>query len=341
MKKQNQKTEEIQQFILENVESHPGNITAVAASRFGISRQAVHRHVTHLLKTGLLRAKGATRDRIYTPKPLVEFSITLPLQEGLEEDKVWRVNIRPLMDNVPANILGICQYGFTEIVNNAIDHSSGTELLIQIKRTYALIEINIADNGIGIFTKIQQAFNLDDPLHAILELSKGKLTTDPTHHTGEGIFFTSRMFDSFFIVSGKLRFAHYLDKDWLLEDGQKNFGGTHITLCLNPKSARTTQQVFEQHTTGDDHSFSRTVVPVLLAAYGDENLISRSQAKRLLVRFERFKEIMLDFKRVESIGQAFADEIFRVFTNEHPNINIIPINANKQVEQMISRVTSQ
>ena len=33
----------------------------------------------------------------------------------------------------------------------------------------------------------------DDGLHVmVLELAKGKLTTDPASHTGEGIFFTSR-----------------------------------------------------------------------------------------------------------------------------------------------------
>jgi hypothetical protein len=70
---------------------------------------------------------------------------------------------------------------------------------------------------------------------------------------------------------------------------------------------------------------------------GDNDLISRSQAKRLLTRFDRFKEIVLDFQNVDSIGQAFADEIFRVFKNEHPNINLHPVNANEEVMRMIVR----
>ena len=81
----------------------------------------------------------------------------------------------------------------------------------------------------------------------------------------------------------------------------------------------------------------KTQVPVFLAIYGNENLISRSQAKRLLVRFEKFKTIILDFEGVDMIGQAFADEIFRVFQNTHPTIDIRPINTNEQVEKMISR----
>jgi hypothetical protein len=52
---------------------------------------------------------------------------------------------------------------------------------------------------------------------------------------------------------------------------------------------------------------------VRLAKYGNDQLISRSQAKRLLARIELFKIVLFDFSGVETIGQAFADEIFRVF----------------------------
>ena len=85
--------------------------------------------------------------------------------------------------------------------NNAIDHSGGTEIVF-VTKTAAQTTITIKDNGIGIFKKIQAAMNLLDERHAILELAKGKLTTDPKRHTGEGIFFTSRLVDSFDIVSG-------------------------------------------------------------------------------------------------------------------------------------------
>ena len=55
----------------------------------------------------------------------------------------------------------------------------------------------------------------------------------------------------------------------------------------------------------DDYSFAKTVVPVRLAKIGDENLVSRSQAKRLLQRVDRFRCVVLDFDQVGSIGQAF------------------------------------
>jgi hypothetical protein len=78
-----------------------------------------------------------------------------------------------------------------------------------------------------------------------------------------------------------------------------------------------------------------------LAQYGDEKLISRSQAKRLLARFDRFKTVVLDFTGVESIGQAFADEVFRVFGQEHPRTEFLETNTCPAVQQMIDRARTR
>lgn len=337
MNKPQKKTDEIRQFILESVEDHPADITNLVSDKFGISRQASHRHIQKLVSDGLVIAKGTTRNTTYAVKPLVNFSDKLSLQ-GLEEDKLWRQSILPLMTNVSPNVMQICHHGFTEMVNNAIDHSEGTSLKIKVNRTYKMIEFQIIDNGVGIFNKIQRELGLDDPLHAILELSKGKLTTDPARHSGEGIFFTSRMFDKFSISSGKLFYSYAEHSgDWLIEDHEKMVPGTMVVLSISSNAKTVIQQVFDKFT-GDDFGFTKTHVPVFLARYGDENLVSRSQAKRLLTRFERFKEIVLDFDNVDSIGQAFADEIFRVFVSQNPNIHLIPMNTNEQVRKMIAHV---
>jgi hypothetical protein len=66
--------------------------------------------------------------------------------------------------------------------------------------------------------------------------------------------------------------------------------------------------------------------------------ISRSQAKRVVSRLELFKTILFDFTGVPSIGQAFADEIFRVCANEHPTISLLSIHANAEAQRMIARV---
>lgn len=336
MKKLSQQTQEIRNFILENLKLHSQDIAIVTAKKFGISRQAVLRHLHSLIKDGMISFKGATRNRKYTLSYIVDNGKKYPLN-NLEEDQVWKELLQPRLLDIPNNVLNICEYGFTEMLNNVIDHSEGSSVNIRLKRTALDIEIRIIDNGIGIFNKIQKELNLDDPMYSILELAKGKFTTDPKRHTGEGVFFTSRVFDTYSIWSGNLYFANLQNRDWLLEDKKEEIKGTFIVMIINSKSAKTLKETFDYYAAGDDFGFSKTVIPVFLAEYGNEDLISRSQAKRLLTRFERFKEIVLDFSKVNSVGQAFADEIFRVFQSEHPGVRLLPINANEEVTKMIQR----
>ncbi|MGA1133369.1 MAG: STAS-like domain-containing protein, partial [Prochlorotrichaceae cyanobacterium] len=222
-----------------------------------------------------------------------------------------------------------------------IDHSLGKEVLVQLKRTAIDIEVIISDDGEGIFKKIQRELKLYDERHAVLELAKGKLTTDPDRHTGQGIFFTSRMFDQFAILSGIVYFSHEFHKaeDWIFErDGFQS--GTTVVMKLNNNTSRTAKRVFDNFSSGDDYAFTKTIVPVRLAQYGDEKLVSRSQAKKLLARVDNFRVVVFDFTGVEGIGQAFADEVFRVFRKQHPEMQIMSLHASQDVAQMISRAQS-
>ena len=56
---------------------------------------------------------------------------------------------------------------------------------------------------------------------------------------------------------------------------------------------------------------------------------------------EKFKTIVLDFAAVTDVGQAFADEVFRVFQNEYPDIKIVHLNTSKDVEEMIKRAIAE
>ncbi len=330
--------EDVRRFILEHLEKHPSDLSKVTADHFGITRQAVHKHLQRLKSEKAILESGKTRSRIYKLAPLLEWREHYDITPDLAEDRVWRNDIRKTLADMPDNVLDIWHYGFTEIFNNAIDHSSGKSIDVSISRTAITTEILLTDDGVGIFKKIQLALDLLDERHAILELAKGKLTTDPKRHSGEGIFFSSRMFDEFDILSGGLFFSHKFggSHDRLLER-DKFQSGTAVWMKLNNHTSRTTNKVFNQYTSGDEFGFTKTVVPVNLARYGNENLISRSQAKRLLSRIELFKTVVFDFKDVPSIGQAFADEIFRVFAMSHPDIEIYETHANSEVKRMISR----
>ncbi len=334
--------EDIRCYIIENIEKYPNNISAITAEHFKITRQAVNKHLQRLTDEKILAETGKTRSRIYKLSPLVEWRQIYPLGgiPSVAEDVVWTNDIRLALGRLPDNVLNLWHHGFTEMFNNAIDHSDGTRISVRMKKNAAETQMQISDNGIGIFKKIQSALKLLDERHAVLELAKGKFTTDPTKHSGEGIFFTSRMFNRFSIVSGDVHFSHnYGEKeDWIRSDHEGEIGGTHVFMTLHNHTSRTTKKVFDQFTTDEDFTFSKTVVPVRLAKYGDDNLISRSQAKRLLARVELFKVVVFDFDKVPSIGQAFADEVFRVFSIEHPNTQLQAIHASSEVKRMIDRV---
>ncbi|HEX8974782.1 MAG TPA: STAS-like domain-containing protein [Patescibacteria group bacterium] len=64
---------------------------------------------------------------------------------------------------------------------------------------------------------------------------------------------------------------------------------------------------------------------------------ARSEARKILADIGD-KKIILDFDKIPMLGQAFADEIFRVYKIKHPDIEIVSINMNDAVKFMIGRV---
>lgn len=333
------RSREIEHALLAQVVEHPHDLVRVVAEQLGLSRVAVATRARTLVEDGFLEKTGTTRP-IYRlgPHRRAEFRYRI---EGLQEDRVWARGVSPLLQGMPGNVLDICHHGITKMVNNAIDHSEGMEVRVEVARNADRVSLTVTDDGVGIFRKITRALVLPDERLALLELSKGKLTTDPKRHSGEGVFFTSRMFDHFAIQSGGLVFDHDATQpaDALFDtDDAADLPGTLVGMEIAIASVLTAKQVFDEFSSGpDEYAFAKTIVPVRLAQVGDEKLISRSQAKRLLQRMDRFRCAMLDFEGVVSIGQAFADEIFRVFANQHPEVELVAIHALPEVQQMIRR----
>lgn len=327
----------IKQFIIDAVAGGQTALASHTAKAFRISPQAAGKHVRDLVEMGVLHATGKTRSRRYTLRAIEDIKLFFTVSPSLEEHVPWQNEVRPKLSNVPENVLTICSYGFTEMLNNVVDHSASETVFIRCFYTAHSVSIRITDSGVGIFKKIKDALGLGDDREAILELAKGKFTTDPAHHTGEGVFFTSRIFDTFSMWSGGLFFRHAQDSDWLIESKQL-YKGTQVDMTIAVNSDTIIKNVFDNFSSNpEDCTFSRTHVPLSLAELGRDNLISRSQAKRILSRFDKFEEVLLDFAGVGFIGQAFADEIFRVFSLNNPKVGIVAINANQDVKAMIER----
>lgn len=346
MVKRQEKTKKLREFILTHVTENPKTIGAITAKEFGISRQAVSRHLKALIEEGLLSATGYTSNRIFRLRERLVNRFFSGIDEDAAEDVMWTESVEPSLAelNLKKNVLGICEYGFTEMMNNVISHSQADDTCVSIRCTAVRLKITVSDTGIGIFKKIQDDFNLSNPLHALFELSKGKLTSDKSNHSGEGIFFTSKMFDSFSIWSGNLFFAKFKQRNegWLTEtDGEREFfEGTQIGMEISFNSERAMREVFEEYAAENtEWSFSKTHLLLNMLRHEGGNLLSRSKAKRLLARMDQFKEVVLDFKDISYIGQAFADQVFRVFRSKHPEVLIHAVNTTEDIDKMIARVT--
>jgi hypothetical protein len=126
--------------------------------------------------------------------------------------------------------------------------------------------MSINDDGIGFFYKIRERFGLEDQRHAILELAKGKLTTDPANHSGEGIFFTPRMMDDCAILSGDVYFSRKLGEpeDWIVERSKADERGTFVGMNLKLIPRETERAIFDQYASPDNGEYGspKTVVPV-------------------------------------------------------------------------------
>jgi len=258
---------------------------------------------------------------------------------GLEEHIVWSDHLNPLISGLPEESMQILDYACNEMLNNAIEHSEGNTVRVRVEKGPGETKVLIADDGVGIFEKLQRELGLETPHDALLELCKGKLTTDPERHTGEGIFFTSRACSEFSILSGSFSFIHYGGEDWMTDHKEDPTQGTQVAMTVAVEPDSTLKEVFDEHTASDgEFGFSKTHVPVKLADYGTHGLTSRSKARRIINRFDRFSEVILDFEGVDYIGQGFADEIFRVFRKKHPGVSLKCANTSEDVRSMVKHV---
>ena len=290
---------------------------------------AVYKHIDRLASENLI-AKQSGRFVLKS----IRHKYVYRNDGSLSEDSIWEKNIKKHFTCFCENVLRIWTYGFLEICNNAIEHSQGKQISVVIDENRVSTAITIADDGIGIFRNIKTKFNLPEEKDAPLELAKGKRTTDNARHSGQGIFFVSKVFDVFMIISGEIIFDSNPENHKPAKMNKQKFS-TLVYMRLANNSNKQLKTVFDEFSTEIPGDFDKTVVPVRLA--NSDDLMSRSQARRILSGLELFKEVILDFKDIEYIGQAFADEIFRVFLNMNPNTSITAQNANTEVQNIINR----
>lgn len=342
--------DKIQQLIRQKGKITSGEIT----DSVGVSRQYVNMVISDLIAEKEVVKLGGTRSAFYVSKDYVRtHPDILPStfkkkyrNISLEEHQVLMELEEkfPLILNIPENIKSIFTFAFSEMFNNAIEHSGSKIISVEISLTNDKLSFIVEDSGVGVFRNIMKKKRLRSVVEAIQDLLKGKTTTMPKSHSGEGIFFTSKASDLFILDS----FGHQLSIQTLLGDVKIkqvpiSKRGTRVIFEISIDSKLHLNNIFKKFTNLKDDSdfgFDKTEIRVKLYATSGVH-ISRSQARRILSGLEKFKIILLDFDKVPVVGQAFADEIYRVFQNTHPDILIQEENMSAGVRFMVERAKNE
>jgi anti-sigma regulatory factor (Ser/Thr protein kinase) len=312
------------------------------ADHLGISRQAVSLQLRKLIAEGQVFKTGSTRAARYFPGDAAPESRRIKrdlVLANLDESQVYKeLAITLNLSRLPANVESITHYAFTEMLNNAIDHSMADRCSIEVVLGASTISFSIKDSGIGAFHSIKEKFGLEDEHAAMIELIKGKTTTKPKEHSGEGIFFVSRAADRFILRSHRLQIERDRERDDMFVSDPRFVEGTFVRFELRKESRTRLEDVFGEFAPEEyDFKFEKTSVLVKLLR---SDYVSRSEAKRLLHNLEKFSEIELDMREVKHVGQGFVDEVFRVFAAAHPGMIIRAINYSAAVNAMIRHVNS-
>lgn len=319
------------------IDNHGSATGPELADYLGITRQAVSLQIRQLIAAGDVFKAGSTRAARYFPADAAPEAKRIKrdlILEGLDESVVYEnIAISQNLARLPANVEAIVHYAFTEMLNNAIDHSMANRCRIEVSVDATKVRFHVKDPGIGVFHSIAEKFDLPDEHDAMIELIKGKTTTMPEAHSGEGIFFVSKAADRFILRSHRLQIEWDQDRDDVFVSDRRHLKGTLVQFEIRKDSRRRLEDVFEEFAPEEyDFQFQKTRVLVKLLR---RDYVSRSEAKRLLHNLDRFSEIELDMRDVKNVGQGFADEIFRVFASAHPDITIRAVNTSGAVEAML------
>lgn len=315
-------------------------LPAVVMQRLAIGRRAALGVLRKLTAAQWLVPVGTPRKRSWQPGALRQVVQRYPL-DGLQEDLPWARDFAPFLA-LPPEVARMAQHAFTELLNNAVDHSGGTQVTVSMRQTAAHLQLLVSDDGCGVFQRIESAFDITDPTLAMLELSKGKLTSQPDRHTGRGLFFTSRLADMFDLHANETAFQYrgWDRRNWFKGKPMAR-QGTSIYLAIALDTTRTLDAVLRAHSLdGEGYGFERTVVPLQLLVEAATGLASRAQARRVALRLQRFRRAEVDFSGIADVGHGFVDELFRVAAREHPGVDIVPVGMAPRVAAMVESVRS-
>lgn len=319
---------------------HSLDLASHIEDRTGASRRASLAALRRLVSAGWLARSGSDRHPVYSPGVLRQVARSYTLH-GLQEDLPWQRDFAPHFA-LPTSVARMIRHGFTELVNNAADHSGGSSVTVSLRQTPSHVQLLVSDDGCGVFANICRAFGIEDAQHAMLELSKGRLTSQPEQHTGRGLFFSSQLADVFDIHANNTAFQRRAWESAGWQPGRPMpRQGSSIYMAIALDTQRTLDQVLEAWSMdGSGIEFDQTVIALRLLAGPGQALDSRAQARRVAARLPQFKRAEINFDGVSDVGHGFTDELFRVFARAHPQVELLPTHMTPRTAALIKSAQS-
>lgn len=342
-----QKRAEIEKYILRKIAVDDEKLIEKTMDSFGISITSAKRYLKKMADEGNVMKQEHQVCGYALCEETFEECVQID-ERGQQEDEIYDLSIRERLNGCGKKAQRIWQYVCVEMLNNALEHSRGTQIRMIVRRNVLYTTVLVVDDGVGVFRTLMDymaghGWDEPDEKDALVELYKGKITSAASAHSGEGIFFSSKAVDTFAIWSGGKVYKCYGGRDHTVLENRllayvsrfQNIG-TLVMMTLENETARDLAEVFDVFADVDE-GLIRTRIPVREACISGEP-VARSQARRICRRLEEFKEVILDFDGVEFMGQGFADEIFRVFATACPEVLLCPVHMEKGVYRMIRHV---
>lgn len=306
--------------------------------RLSLTRRSALGLLRQLEAAQWLVRSGSPRHPGWRPGPLRQMVQTYAL-DGLMEDEPWAQDYAPFLALQP-NVARLAQHAFSELLNNAIDHSGGSAVTVSVRQTAMHLQMLVSDDGCGLFERIARHHRIDDPQLAMFELAKGKLTTQPDQHSGHGLHVTTRLADFFHVHANHQAFQRSGEQARWSRSRPVERMGTSVYLAISLDTPRTLDDVLRSCSVERGYTFDSTVVPLRLLLGENIGLESRAQAKRVASRLPSFRRAEIDFSGIADIGHGFADELFRVFERQHPSLQVVPTGMAPRVGAMVESIRS-
>lgn len=326
------RADEIRKFILENVDSNPNGIATQTAKKFRISRPGVHRHINSLLESGHLAKIGHRRKTRYARTTERQQIWVVKRSEIKSAPEVWEQTCAKKLRVFKSNVIDLLQWGFCQVLQNALEHTQCKELAIFYEFSGKSIHLSLLDDGMGIFESVSQSNQIADLREAALKIMNAPFAQN---HSGPGLAWCAKLFDSLLIRSNGLEYCRFGNEDWYLDNAPSDeHMGTLVQLSLDIATTRTLASVLQP---GGGCPADRQHVFVKMLELKNEVYLTREDAQNLLFDLDGFKEIVLDFKAVRNVGYHFTHEIFCFYQSKNPEVEISYLNTNSNIKFMIER----